>query len=318
MEKLDPTRLSSEALNVLEIIEASNFPPFESLSLDDMRKVHAQMSEKLGGKILPVDHVEEVTIADNGNGGKIHLRLYSPNNISSDGAIIYIHGGGWCVGSIYTHDKICRRLASTSNLKVISVAYRLAPEFPAPNGPLDVISAVEWIVDNPDRFGIDKDKLAIAGDSAGGSLAAVTTQQLKEKVNFKAQVLFYPSTDLSFDADHYSSKHRNAAYPPLTIGAYNYMIDFFIDNHDRNDTLVSPLRAKEFTGLPPALILTGECDILLDEGFLYAEKLKKSNIEVEYIEEKGMIHGFIEMAGALSVSRKAFIQAGEFINKKFR
>ncbi len=96
------------------------------------------------------------------------------------------------------------------------------------------------------------------------------------------------------------------------------MIDFLIDNHDRNDTLVSPLRAKEFTGLPPALIFTAEYDILLDDGYFYAEKLKESNVEVVYIEEKGMIHGFIEMAGALSVSRKAFNQAGEFINKKFR
>lgn len=317
MEELDPTRLSSEALKVIETIKASKFPAFESLSLEDMRNVHAQMSEKLGGEILPVDHIEEVKIEDNGKGDKIHLRLYSPNNMSFDGAIIYIHGGGWCVGSIDTHDKICRRLASTSNLKVISVAYRLAPEYPAPNGPLEVLSAVEWIVDNSDRLGINKDKLAIVGDSAGGSLAAVTTQQLKDKVKFKAQVLFYPSTDLSFDVNNYSSRHRNAAYPPLTIGACNYMLNFFVGNHDRNDTLLSPLKAKDFTGLPPALIFTGECDVLLDDGYFYAEKLKESNVEVVYIEEKGMIHGFIEMAGELSVSRKAFIQAGEFINKKF-
>ena len=158
----------------------------------------------------------------------------------------------------------------------------------------------------------------MAGDSAGGSLAAVACQQLRHgEVTLRAQVLFYPSTDLSPAGEAFPSRQQNSAVPPLTLALMKAMSDPFVTGFDRTDPKVSPLQATDFGGLPPALIFTGECDVLRDDGRAYRDALQRAGVVVEYIEYPGMVHGFIEMAGVLPVTDTAIQKAAVFLKACF-
>ncbi|WBQ17616.1 alpha/beta hydrolase [Sphingobium yanoikuyae] len=313
--EFDPTRLSPDVLAVLETASKTGMPPMETLAIGDMREAYRQIGVLLGGEPVPV--AKSVDLAARGPAGDIPLRLYLPavpKNVSP--ATIYFHGGGWCIGGIDTHDKVCRRLAHESGHPIVSVEYRLAPEHPAPAGPDDAVAATRWIYDHAGELGLDASRLAVAGDSAGGSLSAVVTQQLRSIVPLVAQILFYPCTDLSPASSRYPSRSENANVPPLTLAAMHAMADPFAGELI-NDPRVSPLCGKDLQDLPPALIFTGECDVLRDDGRFYADALKKAGVPVEHIELPGMVHGFIEMAGVLPAARQTFERAGAFLRSRF-
>lgn len=325
VDPFDITRLTPDVQAVLSAMAASGAPPMESLPIPQAREAYKQMSALLGGDPLPVRQVRELEAE--GPAGPIPLRLYlplleHPDSTPADAPLpvtVYLHGGGWVLGDLDSHDKVCRRLAQAAGCAVVGVHYRLAPEHPAPAGPDDVVAALRWLARHAAELGLDAARMAVAGDSAGGGLSAVATQRLRDsEVALRAQVLFYPSTDLSPASDEFASRRENGAVPPLTLALMAGLAGPFVAGFDRTDPRVSPLRAADLHGLPPALIVTAACDVLRDDGRLYRNALQAAGVPVDHVEVPGMVHGFIEMAGALpAVVEPLMARTGTFLRKHF-
>ncbi len=252
-------------------------------------------------------------------GGELKVRIYNPNppgvgkgdsegNESGDGAgdsggnaagekgaaggVVFFHGGGWVVGSIDTHDGQVRTMVNKTGLVVVSVDYRLAPEDPFPAAPEDCYAAVSWVAENAAELGIDPKRLAVAGDSAGGNLAAVVSQMAKERGGPELcfQLLVYPVCDL--EPSLYPSMTENEQGPFLTRALMEYFYRHYMGDHDPADPMAAPIRAEDLSGLPPALVITAEMDPLRDEGEAYYKRLKDAGVVAEYICYDGMFHGF--------------------------
>ncbi|WP_028207344.1 alpha/beta hydrolase [Paraburkholderia nodosa] len=311
----DPLRLAPDVRELLAAMAASGAPPLESLPLAQRREAYRQIGATLGGEPVPVREVRAL-LAD-GPAGKIPLRLYLPDKADGVpyGVTVYLHGGGWTLGDLDSHDRICRRLVRASGCGVVSVDYRLAPEHPAPAGPEDVLAAIRWLASHAVSLGLDPERIAVAGDSAGGSLAAVACQRLRGEVPLRAQVLFYPSTDLSPAGAHFASRYENGAVPPLTLELMHVMSAPFSGSFDTNDTRLSPLLEPDLSNLPQALIITAECDVLRDDGSFYCNALQAAGVPAEYVEVQGMVHGFIEMAGVLPAAVEAIERAGAHLRE---
>ncbi|EEA00165.1 Alpha/beta hydrolase fold-3 domain protein [Burkholderia sp. H160] len=314
--RFDPLRLAPDVRELLAAMAGSGEPPLESLPLEARRAAYRQIGARLGGEPLPVREVREL-LAD-GPAGKIPLRLYLPDQTAGVlcGVTVYLHGGGWTLGDLDSHDKICRRLVRASGCGVVSVDYRLAPEHPAPAGPEDVLAAIRWLARHAKSLGLDPERIAVAGDSAGGSLSAVACQRLRGEVPLRAQVLFYPSTDLSPAAQDFPSRCENGAVPPLTLELMHALSSPFMDGFDTTDTRLSPLREPDLRDLPPALIVTAECDVLRDDGRYYRDALRSAGVPVEFVEIPGMVHGFVEMAGVLPAAVDAIERAGAYLGER--
>jgi len=299
------------------VAAADGKPPLHTLPMPAMRAAYRQITTLLGGEAWPMQEVRDLQ-AD-GPLGPIALRRYVPAGAAApSAAIVYLHGGGWILGDLDSHDKVCRRLAQAAGCAVIGVDYRLAPEYPAPAGPEDVLAAIRWLVAHAAELGLDPARIAVAGDSAGGGLAAMACHALRgSAVGLRAQVLFYPGTDLSSSGDAFASRRRNGAVPPLTLELMQAMSGPFLSSGlDPRDLRLSPLQAADFSGLPPALVFTAECDPLLDDGHLYAQALRAAGVPVDYIELPGMVHGFIEMAGVIPAAALAIERSGAFLRER--
>jgi acetyl esterase len=317
VDPFDISRLAPEVQTMLAGMASSGAPPLESLPFPQMRLAYRQIGAMLGGEPLPVAEVRDLNAE--GPAGPIPLRLYLPVSGSAPYPVtVYFHGGGWSIGDLESHDKACRRLTHEAGCAVVGVDYRLAPEHPAPAGPDDAVAAVRWLAAHAEALGLDPQRIAVAGDSAGGSLSAVVSQQLRgSEVTLRAQVLFYPSTDLTPAADAFPSRRENGAVPPLTIGLMKALSDPFIADFDTRDPRLSPLHAPDLHGLPPTLIFTGQCDVLRDDGRAYRDALRAAGVLVDYVELPGMVHGFIEMAGVLPAAVQAMRDAGGFLAWRF-
>ncbi|WP_369978699.1 alpha/beta hydrolase [Xanthomonas bundabergensis] len=317
-DPFDPARLAPDALQALTTIAAASAgaPPLHSLPMPAMRQAYKGVTTLLGGEPWPMQDVRDFQ-AD-GPLGPIPLRRYVPAGaLAPYATIVYLHGGGWSLGDLDSHDKVCRRLAQAAGCVVVAVDYRLAPEHPAPAGPEDVLAAIRWLAAHAGTLDLDPARFAVAGDSAGGGLAAMACQLLRGQVALRAQVLFYPGTDLSATGDAFASRRRNGAVPPLTLELMQAMSGPFLSSGiDTRDPRLSPLQATDFAGLPPALIFTAECDALLDDGRLYAEALRAAAVPVDYVELPGMVHGFIEMAGVVPAAAQAIERSGDFLRKR--
>ncbi|MEJ7925709.1 alpha/beta hydrolase [Sphingobium sp. AN641] len=282
-------------------LEEAGAPNFTELSIEQARAPYREQSAVFGGPQIEMATVED--LAAEGPLGSIPLRHYRPHGLpqGSVPALIYIHGGGWVIGDLESHDRICRQLAQRTGCAVVAVDYRLAPEHPAPASSNDVIAAFWWIVANAYTLGIDPERIAVGGDSAGGSLSAVVAIAARD-ANFQlcCQVLIYPGTDNRETAWNYPSRVRNAAMPPLTQEVMKYFLDAYLtDETIAAHWHISPLVVKEMAGLCPALVITAGCDVLHDEGSFYAERLEQAGVEVMRRTFPGMIHGFIELGAIL-------------------
>ncbi|MFA5078172.1 MAG: alpha/beta hydrolase [Dehalococcoidia bacterium] len=244
------------------------------------------------------------------------VRIYRPCDRDELPLVLYIHGGGWVVGSIATHDNVCRKLANLAGAIVVSVGYRLAPENKFPAGLEDVYAALEWIHQKAGSFGGYRARLAVAGDSAGANLAAavclVTRDRGGPPVRFQA--LAYPAVDASnLDRESY---HLNGKGYYLTKKVIEQVIPLYINKPDDIfNPYVSPLLAKDVRGLPPGLVITAQFDPLMSEGEAYAARLSDAGIPCKLHRYSGMIHGFLSFTGLLPQAGQAIAEMASALSQ---
>lgn len=300
-------KLRPELRALLEAIDAEGAPRVENLSPEEARLAAIRDLKEVGGEPEEVARVEDLQIP--GPGGAMRLRIYTPEGGRPRPALVYFHGGGWVVCNLDTHDEVCRAIARQSGAVVVSADYRLAPEhkFPAPLE--DVCAAALWVAANAERLGIDARRIAVGGDSAGGTLAAVVALRCRDEGGpaLALQVLVYPVTNLAaFDTASYrefaEGYHLSRAQMEWFRGHY------LARPEDAAHPHASPLLAPDLGGLPPALVITAECDPLRDEGEAYAERLVAAGVPVTLTRYPGTIHPFFSLAGVLPEGREAIAQ----------
>ena len=254
------------------------------------------MIEARGVAPAPVGAVEDRSIP--GPAGDLPVRIYHPDlDAQTLPALVYFHGGGHVIGNLDTHDAVARNLCNGAGCIVVSVDYRLAPEHKFPAAAEDAFAAVGWCAVHGAEIGIDPRRMAVGGDSAGGNLAAVAALMARDAGGpaIRLQVLVYPVTDYACDTESYRT--YSDGYGMLDAPSMRWFRDHYLrGDADRLDWRAAPLRAGDLTGLPPALVLTAQCDVLHDEGEAYARRLRAAGVEVEYRKARGLIHGFFTMA----------------------
>lgn len=242
------------------------------------------------------------------NADGVPARLYRPNDRKDLGLLVYYHGGGWVCGSINTHDDVCRKLAQSMGHAVLSVDYRLAPEFAFPEPLNDCIVALRWAYSHASELGIDASRIAVGGDSAGGNLAAAVANL--QPVPLKFQMLIYPVTDATRSSQSYQD---NATGYRLTANGMKWFCDHYLSGSigSPTDPRVSPLFADAVTlaSAPPAIVITAEYDPLRDEGEQYAQRLLEAGVACSLTRYYGQIHGFFSMSHFVDDGAAAITQA---------
>ncbi|WP_441394487.1 alpha/beta hydrolase [Bacillus velezensis] len=269
---------------------------------------------------LPVD-IEDVMISG-GPSGQVSVRIMRPQNAPAHlPVIVYIHGAGWVFGNEHTHDRLIRELAVGAQAAIVFPNYTLSPEAKYPTAIEEIYAVVKWASENGRENGMIPESLTIAGDSVGGNMAAAVTLMAKARgdLNIRQQLLFYPVTDASFDTESYQ---QFAAGYFLRKDAMMWFWDQYTTNsNERAEITASPLRAtaEQLQGLPPALIITAEADVLRDEGEAYANKLREAGVPVTAVRFQGIIHDFV-MLNALAkteAARGAIDLAATWLRKGF-
>jgi len=288
-------------------------PKAWEMPLSASRRGFAGMMGLVGPQDVPVGKIENFKIP--GPKGDIRARAYTPIAIGSDAqpVLVYFHGGGFVVGDLNTHDGLCRLFAHEGGFRVIAVEYRLAPEHKWPAPLDDAAAALQWIFDNATALGVDAGRVAVGGDSAGALLTACLTQLMKKKggAAIAFQMLLFPSTDL---AGHFASMDKFGVGYFLdrqTIEWNNSQL--FPQDIDKSSPEISPLRAKNFAGLPPAYIMLAGYDPLHDEGLAYAEKLKQAGVSVTVVDHPEMVHCFIYLQTVLPQAHDAVAAAAKAV-----
>ena len=285
-------------------------PKARDLPAPDARAMFGVLMSIVGPKDVPIGKVEDLTCA--GPGGKIPLRVYTPaastNRVLP--ALVFYHGGGFVLGNIDTHDGLCRMLANEAEVCVVSVDYRLAPEHKFPAAVEDAVEAFRFVAGNAKDFGIDARRIAVGGDSAGGALAAVVAQTMKNEHGPKIafQLLLFPATRLGEETE---SMRRNAEGYFLERADMNWFYECYVPpTAGKDDLRLSPLTAKSLEGLPPAFVMTAEFDPLHDDGVAYAGKLEEAGVACEIDDCAGFVHDFIYFAGVVPQAAQAMKRAG--------
>jgi len=244
----------------------------------------------------------------------IPARIYRPS-AGILPLLVYFHGGGWVVGSVALSDNFCRALANASGCAVLSVEYRLAPEHRYPAAADDAYAATRWAAENAAALGVDPARLAVGGSSAGGNLAAVVALMARERGGpaIALQWLHVPVTDHDFTRASYAA---NATGGGLTRAAMEWFWGHYApDVARRGEPYASPLRAKDLRGLPPAIVVTAECDPLRDEGLAYAERQRSAGVPVTSIEYPGTVHAFMSWSSVVPAGARAFSDVGAALRK---
>ncbi|MCM3339780.1 alpha/beta hydrolase [Paenibacillus sp. MER TA 81-3] len=289
-------------------------PPIESLPPAIARELQRQMgmqTELLSAKEkIQVGAVSDLTIQ--GAHGEVPIRIYTPAIEGPHPVLVYYHGGGWVLGDLDRFDDICRRLTKSSNCAVVSVDYPLSPENKFPTAVEAAYTAAQWVFDNAEQLQLDPNRLAVGGDSSGGNLAAVVTHLAKERKTLKIayQVLIYPVTDASMQTATYREFAEGYF---LTRDQMTWFFDNYLNSHEEEATnpWVSPLLFTDFTGLPPALVITAEFDPLREESEAYAERMKEAGVPVVLHRYEGTIHPFVSFADEIDKGIEAIEEVAD-------
>ncbi len=308
-------QLTPQMLNVISRMARARHAPMHTLSPQEARQFYEQGSGVLEVPKAALPRVEDVHIPAR-DGYAIPARLYAPTLEAHLPLLLYTHGGGFTIGSIATHDTLCRELARLSGAAVVSIDYRRSPEFQFPVATNDAWDALQWLAAHAGQWGVDTRRLAVGGDSAGGTLAAVNAIHARDAgLALALQLLFYPGTTAHQDTD----SHKTFAHGlVLEADAVSWYFDNYIPNrHDREDWRFAPLLAPDVDDVAPAWIGLAECDPLVDEGIAYADKLRLSGVAVDLEIYRGVTHEFIKMGRALPEARQAHADAARALREAF-
>ncbi|AYQ42125.1 esterase [Burkholderia aenigmatica] len=306
--------------NIAALLErlAGGEPP---ASLDALRQATDTALRGWHGPLEAVDRTETFAVPTR-DGRQIRVRAYWPAvtsaRVAGQPAIVYAHGGGWCLGTLELYDNPCRALANATQCVVLSVDYRLAPEHPFPVPLEDFCDALDWVFREAGALGLDPARIAVGGDSAGGNLAAAACLVARERSGpaIAHQLLLYPPLDASMSATSYRTCGQGYY---LTQEIMRVCFDLYLaDADDGSSPGVSPLRAASFEGLPPATLLACEYDPVRDDAQAYAERLREAGVPADCVVLPGMIHACIHMVGVTPAARQVFDVAGAQMRRAFR
>ena len=293
----------------------ATLPALGTLSPEETRELLASIQVPLDD--VPMRAVEDRVVA--GPGGDLPVRIYMPNGASVGGpdpGIVFFHGGGWVIMSIESHDRMARRLADDAGAVVVSVDYRLAPEHKFPAAADDCYAATQWVAANAASLGIDPARLAVAGDSAGGNLAAVVALMARDRSGpaIAFQLLVYPVTGTPWDGRR-SYVDNGDGYVLTRLWMEWFTNHYARTDADRTDPYLAPLAAADLSGLPPAHVITAEFDPLRDEGEAYAARLTAAGVPTTSTRYAGQIHGFYQNDAAMRSGRAAEIEAAGMLRR---
>jgi acetyl esterase len=310
-----PAKLDPDAAAVFKAFQEAGRPPIESVSPSQARELY--LAGRLPTNPEPPELKSVTALSIPAPHGSIPARIYTPKTLRQAGGgapcLVFLHGGGWVIGDLDSHDVVCRKLADAGELIVIAVDYRLAPEHKFPAAVDDAIAATKWIADNAKTLGIDAERLSVGGDSAGGNLAAVVAIAARDGNGpaIAGQVLIYPATDASRTHPSHSEPETSIL---LTHSVTRYFYDSYLNSTaDVHDWRASPARASTLIGLPPAYVLTAGADPLRDEGDEYAHRLKEAGVPVTYRHFPGQFHGFFTMGKLLQQANVAAGEIGDWL-----
>ena len=314
----DYTGVEQKTRTFLKTLQEQGSPPIYTLSPQEARAVLSNLQAAGSVAILPAD-IENRTVPGGPN-GQISIQIIRPPSSNETlPVVVYTHGGGWVLGGFDTHERLVRELANKAKVVIVFVNYTRSPEAKYPVAVEEAYATTKWVAENGKSINVDASRLAIAGDSVGGNMAAAVTLLAKERRGPKIafQALFYPVTDAHLDSQSYMELQEG--YWLTREGMKWFWNNYAPDNATRNEPTASPLHASidRLKGLPPALVITEEFDVLRDEGEAYAHKLMQAGVPVTATRYLGTIHDFM-MLNAISETpavRGAIDQASELLKK---
>jgi acetyl esterase len=310
--------LDPQAKELLSRAERSSIPALHTVTPEQARSLYREMRKPLQPPAPSVSAV--VDAAFDGPGGAVAARIYRPAGSHAGDAlpvVVYFHGGGWTFGDLDTHDVPCRTLANFGHFAVASIDYRLAPEHKFPAAIDDAFAAVQWVARDGAALGLDPKRIAVAGDSAGGNLAAAAAMLARDAgLPLMMQALIYPAVDMRADTPSHFEFAKGYVLDRDAV-LWN-LRNYLRTDEDARDPRASPLLASDHRGLAPAYIITAGFDPLLDEGAAYAGKLTAAGVAVTYECFEGMVHGFITMGRVLAAANHALYRTGLLLRNAFK
>ena len=303
-----PTQaLTPRMQGLLQRIQRAQHTPLHALSPAQARSSYEAAAEILDLPRVPLRRVVDLQLPA-ADGTTLRARLYSDSD-SPVPVLLYLHGGGFVIGSLDTHDSLCRQLALRSGAAVLALDYRLAPEHRFPTAVDDAWAALQWLRAHATALGLDGTRLAVGGDSAGGTLAAVCALKARDHgLPLALQLLITPGTSAHGDT---ASRRLYANGFLLDAATIDWFFDHYIDRHHRADWRFAPLNHDALEGVAPACVILAECDPLADEGIAYADRLRAAGVPVALELYRGLTHDFIKMGRVLQEAREAQQAAAE-------
>lgn len=308
--------LHPQVKQFLEQLEAANAPAFHELEPVQARAAYQQLVSMVPPPEGAIGGTRDLEL--DGAEGSIKGRLYWPESPESAlPVLVYFHGGGFVIGDLETHDPLCRGLCAASGCAVLAVDYRLAPEHPFPAAPDDCMAATLWIARKAQSLGLDASRMAVGGDSAGGNIAAIVAQRIRDEGGpaLRAQLLYYPATRVAEEPTQ--SMIDNAEGYLLTRNDMIWFLGHYLPDPAAIDMArLAPLQAERHDNLPPSRVVVAGFDPLRDEGVAYAEALKAAGSPVTLVEHADTIHGFMNFAGLFEGAARELADSGKWLREQ--
>ena len=300
---------------LLSRIQRAQRTPFHAMTPTQARAVYIQAAEVLEPPRAPLARVQNLVLPA-ADGTPLPARLYAPNHERLP-VLLYLHGGGFVIGGLETHDSLCRQLALRSGGAVLALDYRLAPEHRFPTAVDDAWAAMHWLAgEGASVFGLDGSRLAVGGDSAGGTLAATCAIHARDHgLKLALQLLITPGTTAHSDTASHTLFANGFLLDAANVA---WFFDHYIDYHHRHDWRFAPLETDDLDGVAPACVILAECDPLVDEGLAYADRLRAAGVAVTLELTRGVTHDFIKMGRALKEAGEAQTAAAQALQQAWK